>query len=124
MARTGDVAESVGSKRSTLVKRAGGSGWPLIDGGALEHGGQSTRARAHGGCGGGVGVALPVLQWSVRSDTCMMWTWMCSDGRCRVSGSVCWPVHPRGDALAAIFSRQSLGCDNLCDNWACGRLKF
>ena len=51
----------LGRSRSTLVKRAGGSGWPFIDGGALEHGGQSTRARAHGGCGGGV--ALPMLQW-------------------------------------------------------------
>jgi len=44
---------ALGRSWSTLVKRAGGSGWPLMDEGALEHGGQSTRARAHGGCGGG-----------------------------------------------------------------------
>jgi hypothetical protein len=30
----------------------------------LGHGGHSTRAKAHGGCGGGSPTALPVLQWS------------------------------------------------------------
>jgi len=43
----------VGTKQVHPGEALGGRGWPLINGGALEHGGQATRARAHGGCGGG-----------------------------------------------------------------------